>query len=119
MYEIKRTLKRGVRYPDKELLYDYSGLSYTDLASTPAINAMRKNVVIELGDSGYWYQITFNPALTGTLGQKKIMEYFEVFAREIEAAVPRMTEEYRVFYQYFLDDKRKNGITFRIRNHNK
>lgn len=37
MFNINRTLKKGVRYPDKELLCDYQDLHFADLVSTPAV----------------------------------------------------------------------------------
>lgn len=40
MFNINRTLKKGVRYPDKELLCDYQDLHFADLVSTPAVRAM-------------------------------------------------------------------------------
>lgn len=40
MFNINRTLKKGVRYPDKELLGDYHGLHFADLISTPAVRAI-------------------------------------------------------------------------------
>ena len=61
MFNINRSLKKGVRYPDKELLGDYHGLHFADLISTPAVRAMSGiDNTIELGDSGYWYMITFD-----------------------------------------------------------
>ncbi len=66
MFNINRTLKKGVRYPDKELLCDYQDLHFADLVSTPAVRAMSGiDNTIELGDSGYWYMITFDLSLIG------------------------------------------------------
>ena len=66
MFNINRSLKKGVRYPDKELLGDYHGLHFADLISTPAVRAMSGiDNTIELGDSGYWYMITFDLSLIG------------------------------------------------------
>ena len=31
MFNINRSLKKGVRYPDKELLGDYHGLHFADI----------------------------------------------------------------------------------------
>lgn len=54
MFNINRTLKKGVRYPDKELLGDYHGLHFADLISTPAVRAISgADNTIEFGDSGY------------------------------------------------------------------
>lgn len=65
MFNINRTLKKGVRYPDKELLCDYQDLHFADLVSTPAVRAMSGiDNTIELGDSGYWYMITANEPIT-------------------------------------------------------
>lgn len=110
MYFIRRSFEKGTRYPDQELLNDYQGLSFADLASTPAIQSMTQDVNIELGDSGYWYRIIYDPTLTDTIGKKKIIEYFHNFAKEIKTAIPQMSEKYQKFYVYFLDDIEKNGI---------
>ena len=75
MFNINRTLKKGVRYPDKELLCDYQDLHFADLVSTPAVRAMSGiDNTIELGDSGYWYMITFDLSLIGQSRKENLME---------------------------------------------
>ena len=107
MFNINRSLKKGVRYPDKELLDDYHGLHFADLISTPAVRAMSgADNTIEFGDSGYWYTITFDLSLISQSRKEKLMEFCDKFAQEIEIALPRMSKKYKDFYQYFLDEKR-------------
>lgn len=89
MFNINRTLKKGVRYPDKELLCDYQDLHFADLVSTPAVRAMSGiDNTIELGDSGYWYMITFDLSLIGQSRKENLMEFCDKFAQEIEIALP-------------------------------
>lgn len=115
MFNINRSLKKGVRYPDKELLGDYHGLHFADLISTPAVRAMSGiDNTIELGDSGYWYMITFDLSLIGQSRKEKLMEFCNKFAQEIEIALPRVSKKYKDFYQYFLEDKKKNGVKFSV-----
>lgn len=115
MFNINRTLKKGVRYPDKELLCDYQDLHFADLVSTPAVRAMSGiDNTIELGDSGYWYMITFDLSLIGQSRKENLMEFCDKFAQEIEIALPRMSKKYKDFYQYFLEDKKKNGVKFSV-----
>ena len=115
MFNINRSLKKGVRYPDKELLCDYQGLHFADLVSTPAVQAMSGiDNTIELGDSGYWYKITFDLTLIGQPRKNKLMEFCDKFAKEIEIALPRMSKKYKDFYQYFLEDKKRNGVKFPV-----
>lgn len=55
MFNINRTLKKGVRYPDKELLCDYQDLHFADLVSTPAVRAMSELIIplnLEIPDIG-------------------------------------------------------------------
>lgn len=102
MFNINRTLKKGVRYPDKELLGDYHGLYFADLVSTPAIQAMSgADNTIEFGDSGYWYTITFDLSLIGQSRKEKLMEFCDKFAQEIEIALPRMSKNTRIFISIF------------------
>ena len=42
------------------------------------------------------------------------MEFCDKFAQEIEIALPRMSKKYKDFYQYFLEDKKKNGVKFSV-----
>lgn len=115
MFNINRTLKKGVRYPDKELLCDYQDLHFADLVSTSAVRAMSGiDNTIELGDSGYWYMITFDLSLIGQSRKENLMEFCDKFAQEIEIALPRMSKKYKDFYQYFLEDKKKNGVKFSV-----
>ena len=69
---------------------------------------------IELGDSGYWYMITFDLSLLGQSRKEKLMEFCNKFAQEIEIALPRMSKKYKDFYQYFLEDKKKNGVKYSV-----
>lgn len=115
MFNINRTLKKGVRYPDKELLCDYQDLHFADLVSTPAVRAMSGiDNTIELGDSGYWYMITFDLSLIGQSRKENLMEFCDKFTQEIEIALLRMSKKYKDFYQYFWEDKKKNGVKFSV-----
>lgn len=108
MFNINRSLKKGVRYPDKELLGDYHGLHFADLISTPAVRAMSGiDNTIELGDSGYWYMITFDLSLIGQSRKEKLMEFCNKFAQEIEIDFQECQKNTRIFISIFWKTKRK------------
>ncbi len=97
-----------MRYPDKELLCDYQDLHFADLVSTPAVRAMSGiDNTIELGDSGYWYMITFDLSLIGQSRKENLMEFCDKFAQEIEIALPRMSKNTRIFISIFWKTKEK------------
>ena len=53
-------------------------------------------------------------SLIGQARKEKLMEFCDKFAQEIKIALPRMSKKYKDFYQYFLDDKKRNGVKFPV-----
>lgn len=114
MFNINRTLKKGVRYPDKELLCDYQDLHFADLVSTPAVRAMSGiDNTIELGDSGYWYMITFDLSLIGQSRKENLMDSVINLHRKLKLHFQECQKNTRIFISIFWKDKRKNGVNFR------
>lgn len=108
MFNINRTLKKGVRYPDKELLCDYQDLHFADLVSTPAVRAMSGiDNTIELGDSGYWYMITFDLSLISQSGKKISWNSVINLHRKLKLHFQECQKNTRIFISIFWKTKRK------------
>lgn len=121
MFELKQlsknftdAMREALRFPDEEFLNDYLHLSFSDMVSTPGVNAIIGMDIIELGDSGKIYQIIPYTGLKGKPGIEKLKEYCLQFEEAINDSLPYMSENYQKFFQHFLADKKQNGVVYPV-----
>lgn len=121
MFELKQLSKNfsdevleNLRFPDEEFLNDYQDLRFSDMVSTPGVNAIIGMDTIELGDSGKVYQIIPYTELKGKPGIEKLKEYCLQFEAAINDCLPYMSENYQKFFQHFLADKKQNGVVYPV-----
>lgn len=99
----------AIIYPDADFLADYKDNDFGSFISTIQVEALIGMSVRRLGDSDIYISLT----PTGNIGEKG-MEELKKVAKDIlelsKEAIPKMTEGYAAFYQYFLEDFEKNGL---------
>ena len=105
----KKENAKGAVYPDEEFLQDYQDYDIGSLISTAGIDAVLGMRTREIGDSGIIVEISDTLA-RGEAGVEQLKKYTDNFVEIIKEAVPKMSQKYADFYQFFLDDYEKNGI---------
>lgn len=105
----KKENAKGAVYPDEEFLQDYQDSDIGSLISTAGIDAVLGMRTREIGDSGIIVEISDTLA-RGDAGIEQLKKYTDNFVEIIKEALPKMSQKYADFYQFFLDDYEKNGI---------
>lgn len=115
MYTVTKTVGKGIRFPEDALFRDYKEFHYSDMISYAALNAMKGHPVIEIGDSKIAVKIACKKDVIGTpKAMDMLKEYGNDFADIIMEAIPKMSEKYQEFYQFFLTDRTLTGGAFPI-----
>lgn len=105
----KKENAKGAVYPDEEFLQDYQDADIGSMISTAGIDAVLGMGTREIGDFGIIVEISDTLA-RGDAGIEQLKKYTDDFVSIIKEAVPKMSQQYADFYQFFLDDYEKNGI---------
>lgn len=97
-------------YPDNEFLENYQNDSFAEFVSTIQVQAMIGDGVFRLGDSKTTVKLT----TTGHNGERGIEE-LKTLAKEIcelaKQSIDLMSNEYAKFYEHFVNDFEKHGLT--------
>ena len=83
---------------------------FAQLISTIQVEAVIGMNIRRLGDSDTYVLITPTYS-TGEQGLNEIKDVAKNIAEFAREAIPAMTKDYAAFYQHFLDDFEKNGLT--------
>ena len=98
-------------YPDEEFVNDFSDSDYGSFLSTPGVDLLiYGNCIKRLGDSDVFVEIS-STNKKGEAGMEDFKQYAMDFLVIIKDAIPKMSEKYSAFYQYFVDDFNKNGLS--------
>ncbi len=111
MYYIVQTSHEGEIFPGQEYLYGYSTADIQEMPYMLALSSVCGMKVRMLGDSGVNVLINFTDPLKGD----DLENQYQVFVRDLvdilRDALPLMSSLYRTFYELFLAEYDKNGIT--------
>lgn len=99
-----------MRIPDNEMLSDCEGIDFANMVSTMLVEGLiGNNYDFELGDSDE--HVKLHPMVQGPEGLENMKADCRIVRQALEAAIPRMSDRYRRFWQLLAKDFDENGVS--------
>ena len=95
---------------EDDYLHNYKDSNIGQCISTLGVETIIGEGIFRMGDSSIIVSVTDTGA-RGDTGIDVMKKYAEDFVTIAEEALPEMSDDYKAFYQYMIDDFRNNGVT--------